>query len=382
MKSKAAVMVAPYTMEVREIEIPKLEKGCALIKIELSGICGTDKHAYKGESKQYAGTPHEIDAPYPFICGHETVGVIEDIDLEGAANLEFYGTKLKRGDRVVVIPDLYCNKCYYCKQMPFSPWCETLENHGNRSVNRWPYLTGGWSEYLYTLPNTDLFKLPEGASPELGSLMEIFVVAYALDKVKEFYNFAGEGFAFGDCVVVIGVGALGLAHVIKARLLGADKIIAIDKSDFRLKMAKDFGADILLNIRDTTLEERVETVLSLTNRHGADVVVGAAGVPDTLPEGIKLLRKVGTYLEVGSFVDTGEISIKPHEILSKNLRIVGVSDHPTFGYDATCRLLERYKDMYPVDKMITQKFGLADVDKALRRAMDDDVMKVSIAPWM
>jgi len=373
-------MVEPYKVEVREFEIPKLQSDCALIKIELSGICGTDKHAYKGESKQYAGTPHEIDAPYPYIPGHETVGTIADIGPD--AQLEFYQQKLKVGDRVVVIPDLYCNKCYYCKQMPFSPWCEHLENHGNRAVDRWPYLTGGWSEYLYTMPNTDLFLMPENILPEVGALMEIFVVAYAMDKVKEFYNFAGEGFAFGDCVVVIGVGALGLAHVIKSRMLGADKIIAIDKSDFRLKMAQNFGADVVINVNNTTLDERVEIVLSHTNRRGADVVVGASGVPSSMPEAIAMLRKVGTYVEVGSFVDTGETIIKPHQILSKNLRIVGVSDHPTFGYDAMLRMLERYKSDFPVEKMITHKYPLEEVDAAINKAMEDDVMKVAIAPWM
>ena len=84
MKSKAAVMVSPYKMETMEIEVPKLEKDCALIRIELSGICGTDKHSFKGENKQYGGTAGEFFSQYPFIGGHETVGIIEEIGPEGA----------------------------------------------------------------------------------------------------------------------------------------------------------------------------------------------------------------------------------------------------------------------------------------------------------
>ncbi len=371
MKSKAAVMVSPYKMETMEIEVPKLEKDCALIRIELSGICGTDKHSFKGENKQYGGTAGEFFSQYPFIGGHETVGIIEEIGPEGAKNLEFYGKTLKPGDRVVVIPDLYCNNCYYCRQMPFYPWCDHIQGHGNISLKEWPYLNGGWSQYLYTRPNTDLFLMPEDASPEVGSLIEIFVVAYALDKVKEFYNFAGEGLGFGDNLAVYGVGALGLAHVIKARLLGVDKIIAIDRSQFRLDLAKRFGADITLNVNNTTAEERLETIRSATEGHGVDVVVGATGDPSTFNESLDLLRKVGTYIEVGQFGDLGEVKI----------RVVGVSDHPTFGYDATCRMLERFKNLYPIQEMITKRFGLEHAQQALERALADDVMKITFDPW-
>ena len=381
MKSKAAVMIEPWKMETMELDIPKLEPGCALIRIELSGICGTDKHSFKGENKQYWGTAGEFKAQYPFIGGHETVGIIEDITPEGAKNLEYFGKTLKKGDRVVVIPDLYCGDCYYCRQMPFYPWCDHIEGHGNISLKQWPYLNGGWSQYLVTKPNTDLFLMPDDASPEVGSLLEIFVVAMTLDKVKEFYNFAGEGLGFGDNIAVYGVGALGLAHVIHARQLGVDKIIAIDKSQFRLDMAKRFGADIILNVNDTTQQERLEIVRTATDGKGVDISVGAAGDPTTFNEGVTLLRKVGTYIEVGQFVDLGDVKFNPHLLLSRNLRLVGVSDHPTFGYDPMYRMLERYKDVFPIQEMITDKFSLDNAQAALERALADDVMKVTFDPW-
>lgn len=382
MKSKAAVMVAPYKMETREIEIPKVREDCALIRVELSGICGTDKHSFKGENKQYGGTKGEFISQYPFIGGHETVGIIEEIGPVGAKNLEFYDKPLKVGDRVVVIPDLYCGHCYYCRQMPFYPWCDHIEGHGNLSLNTWPYLNGGWSQYLYTHPNTDLFLLPEDVAPEIGSLLEIFVVAYSLDKVAEFYNFAGEGIGFGDNLLVYGVGALGLAHVVKARMMGVDKIIAIDKSQYRLDMAKRFGADITINVNNTTVEERIELIHSVTEGRGCDVAVGATGNPATFNESLDMLRKVGTYIEVGQFVDMGDIPMNPHKLLSRNLRLIGVSDHPTFGYDAMLRMLERFKQVYPVQEFITERYDLDHAQQALERALDDDVLKVSFDPWM
>ena len=76
---RAAVLVAPGHYELQEFPRPRLEDGAALLRMEMSGICGTDKHTYQGETKQYAGTPAETDTPFPIIQGHENVGVIDEI---------------------------------------------------------------------------------------------------------------------------------------------------------------------------------------------------------------------------------------------------------------------------------------------------------------
>ena len=74
--SRAAVMEAPGRIGVQEFSVPDPEPGAVVMRMSLSGICGTDKHTFRGESKQYAGTPHERDIEYPLICGHENVGVV------------------------------------------------------------------------------------------------------------------------------------------------------------------------------------------------------------------------------------------------------------------------------------------------------------------
>src|SRR3981081_715623 len=76
---RAAVMKAPGRLEVERFPLPEPAPGAVLMKVTYSGICGTDKHTYRGESKQYAGTDHERDLIYPLICGHENVGVIAEI---------------------------------------------------------------------------------------------------------------------------------------------------------------------------------------------------------------------------------------------------------------------------------------------------------------
>ena len=88
---KAAVMIGPGKIETQEFPYPKLNKeGSIVLKMEMSGICGTDKHTYDGRSKQYAGTPAETDTPFPIVPGHENVGVIEEIYQKDKVSLHEY----------------------------------------------------------------------------------------------------------------------------------------------------------------------------------------------------------------------------------------------------------------------------------------------------
>ena len=106
-KIRAAVLVEPGRLEIQEFPRPELQEGALLVKPLMSGICGTDKHGYKGEAVQYAGTPREVNGPYPAIPGHENVAlVVEARPPRGqSAVLDFYGRPLAEGDRVVIRVD-------------------------------------------------------------------------------------------------------------------------------------------------------------------------------------------------------------------------------------------------------------------------------------
>ena len=179
-----------------------------------------------------------------------------------------------------------------------------------------------------------------------------------LDKLKEFSSYAIEGFTSGDTVVVIGSGPLGLLHVAKADMMGAGQIIATDLAEDRLTWARRCGAEHVLNASTTTAQERIERVRELTNGRGADVVLHMANTPKSFVEGIEMLKRGGMMLEMGNFADTGEISLNVHRhICSKNIRLIGLTNHPSTGYGPALRLLERYSDRYPFAEMVTQ-FGL------------------------
>ncbi|MGI6152546.1 MAG: zinc-dependent alcohol dehydrogenase [Christensenellaceae bacterium] len=379
---KAAVSYGPGDIRLEEFPMPKPERGAAVIKVDMCGVCGTDKHTYKGETIQNKGTENEISIPFPIIQGHEIVGTIVDIDEQGSKTLDYNGNVLRPGDRVTICPDVVCGKCHYCKYVPTYPWCEHMQfTYGNtRSIHEGASLYGGFAEYLYVDPGARLYKVPEGLSDSLAVLTEPMCVTYALDKTREFYTFAGEGMGFGDTIVIQGMGPIGLMHLIKARMLGAGKIIATDVSDYKLETAKAFGADVVLNSAKTTPEERIDIVLQNTRGLGADVVIECVGKPIVINEGLHMLRKAGTYLEVGMFVDMGPADMNMHVVCAKSLRIVGMYNHSHQHYMHSMDMLLRYQDKFPWEKFVTHQFPLEKTEEAIQKSMQDDCMKVVIAP--
>ena len=379
---KAAVVDGPGKISIRQIEYPEIipGDGGGIMKCIASGICGTDKHTFRGETKQNGGTATEFHAAYPLIQGHEAVGIIEELDPK-SKRLDYYGNELHVGDRITFCPDIVCGECYYCRRASWYPWCEdpSRECYGNSmSCEDKKKLNGAMAEYMYLYPKAYLYKVPDGLSNDLACLTEVMCVTYSLDKAKEFFSFDGEGFEFGGSVVVLGTGPLGLAHIAKARMLGAGKIIAVDISDYKLDLAKAFGADIVINSRNTTAEERIAIVKDATDGFGANVVCECAGVNAVVEEGFEMAAKMGVYIEVGHFVDVGENNINMHKVCAKNLRIIGMNNHANFGYRQTMEMLLRHQNDFPWEKFFSHHFKLDDYETAIRTSMTDESMKVIV----
>ena len=379
---RAAVLVAPGRYEQVDYPRPDLPDGALLMEMEMSGICGTDKHTYLGETKQYVGTPAECDTPFPIIQGHENVGIVSEITPGAAAGLEFYGRPLKVGDRITMCPDVVCGHCYECRHVMGYVWCENSQCYGNSyTADAWPHLMGGWAEQMYIRPDTSVYKVPSGLSPRVAVLAELMACAASLDKLKEFSSMSHEGFNSGDTVVVIGSGPLGLLHIAKADMMGAGQIIATDLSESRLAFAKKMGADITINVSTTSAEERIDEIRRLTRGRGADVVLHMANTPVSFVEGIEMLKRGGMMLEMGNFADTGEVAMNIHRhVCSKNIRLIGLTNHPSTGYGPALTLMERYADRYPLEDMVSHEYALADVDAAMRMSMSPESLKVVMTP--
>ncbi|MGO9124389.1 MAG: zinc-binding dehydrogenase [Terriglobales bacterium] len=378
----AATLVQPGQYEVREYPLPEPGPGCVLVKMELSGICGTDKHTYQGYINQYASIGDGKKIRFPIIQGHENVGTVAAIGGDGRYT-DFEGDPLSIGDRVVVGANVSCGDCYYCRHdFPYY-FCQNMTDYGNNlSAADPPYLFGGWSQYMYIVPGSFLVRVPDDLPSEVAVLTEVMAVTVGLDRAKQMSAFPSEAFLFDDTVVVLGVGPLGMCFLIKARMLGAGNIIAVDLSDYRLQFAKRLGADHVLNVAKTSLADRLDFVRSLTHGRGADMVIETAGVPQAVPEGLEMLRLGGLLVEAGNFSDLGEVPISPfRHLCSKSVRILGVGGEEPASYGPSMRQMARYMRNYPLREFVSHRFPLREVEAAVQKSIAHDSMKVAIAPW-
>jgi L-iditol 2-dehydrogenase len=168
----------------------------------------------------------------------------------------------------------------------------------------------------------------------------------------------------------------------KARMLGAGNIIAVDLSDYRLQFAERLGADHVLNASSTTLADRLDFVRGLTHGRGADLVIETAGVPQAVPEGLDMMRLGGLLVEAGNFSDLGEVPISPHRhICGKSARILGVGGEEPAAYGPSMRQMARYMQDYPLREFVSHRFPLRDVEAAVHKSVAPDSMKVAIVPW-
>jgi L-iditol 2-dehydrogenase len=372
---RAATLVAPFDLRVERYPYPaELEPGAVLLRMVASGICGTDKHTYRGETEQYVGTDHASSTPFPIIQGHENVGVVAEIGPGGA--VAFDGSPLEVGNRVVPAPNHVCGRCRFCTEdFPYY-FCRNLENYGNSlTCATPPHLFGGWSEYLYLLPGTPVFKVPEGLPDDVAVLTELFAVTHSLDLAARMPR--PGGYRSGDTVVVLGVGPVGLVHVAKAALTGAAQVIGVDRFATRLRLAEELGATDTL-IVEPGQDDAPARVRELGE---VDVVVDATGHPASFGPALRMLRDGGTLLEVGAFVDLGTVPVNPADVLGRNLTIVGVAGEDARIYDATLQMLAEHHQQVPFHRAVTHRFPLDQARQAMETALAaDDAMKVVIIP--
>ena len=310
---RAAVMVGKR-FEVREYPVPDAQPGTILLKQELGGICGTDLHNW--EFQRLSG---EI------VLGHENVGIIDQLG-EGVET-DFVGKPLKVGDRVIFAPST------------------NNGSYGFLQAEEQPYLRGGFADYIY-LWNPDSVVLKTNLSPEVAVLTEPFTIGV--------HGVMRSGIQFGDTVVVQGAGAIGLVTLICAKVSGAGRLILVGGPPGRLELARRMGADLTIDLDEVSNpEERTRIVLENTPRgEGADVVFECAGFLPALPEGLGYLRRSGTFVEMGHFVDVGFLDFNPNLLLMrKNLRLEAIWGSRPEHFVRGLPILERNE--FPIADMVS-----------------------------
>jgi L-iditol 2-dehydrogenase len=245
-----------------------------------------------------------------------------------------------------------------------------------------PHLFGGWAEMMYILPGTFMFRVPAELTDEEAVLTEQMAVAYgAFGRAVQGPN-PKEGYAPGDTVVIQGIGPLGMCNAFMGMMLGAGRIIAVDKSEYRLKLAKQLGVNDVIDLNECRTEtERVRRVMALTGGLGADLVIECTGDPNIISEGLDMLRLGGTYLVEGAFVEETRTKISAsRQIVAKNARIIGAAGMPYQAYGRVLKMMANFKDSIPFNKAVTHQFRVDAAEAGLKKSIEPDSMKVVITP--
>ena len=362
---KAVVLAAPsQPIEIRDFPKPRdVEAGAALLKVEMAGICGTDVNLWRGRLK----------IPYPVISGHETVGTLEKIG--NGLEKDLLGKPLKEGDRVYFASGIDCGRCYYCQIAKEQTRCLNRKIYGiTMSCKDSPYLFGGHAEYVYLLPKTYIFKVPESLPTEP-------LVAVGCAAPTMIHGLDVVGIKAGEDVVIQGSGPVGLFGLVLAKESGASKVIIIDSEESRLKTAKDLGADYTMNLVDyATPKDRIQKVLELTDGLGADAVLECTGNPQALEDGLLMCKDNGRYLVAGHFTDKGTAQINPHIITRKQLKIFGSWGMAPRHYHKALRILEKVNYKYHLERLITHTFPVEKAQDAFDAVENRKVVKAVFKP--
>jgi threonine dehydrogenase-like Zn-dependent dehydrogenase len=356
-------MVAPLRpIEIREFASPELPPGAALLRTERSEVCGTDVHLWHG---RLAGVP------YPIIPGHVSTGTLDSIRgmLKGID-----GSTLREGDRVVFF-DVHrtCGRCRACTIHRTPTRCHERRVYGITDSAA-DGLFGGWSEAIYLEPGVAMARLPEtvGFDDYIGAGCGLITAVHILER---------SAVRPGDAVLVQGTGAVGLSAVALAKLGGAATVIAIgapaDRNDLALRM----GADQVLDLDATTVEERLDVVRELTYGDGADVVIEAAGSTRAIEEGLTLVRNGGRYVIAGHYTDLGPSSINAHYINRKHLEIRGCWGSEPAHFLRALALLERHASRVPWRAVGSRTYSLDRLNDALADAEAMRMPKAVVNPW-
>jgi len=356
-----AVIPKPETqVELREVPEPDLEQNSALLKVELSEVCGTDVHLQQG---RLAGVP------YPLVPGHVSVGILQKI--RGVIS-DVEGKRLNEGDRVTFL-DVHrtCNACWYCLVAKATTRCPHRKVYGI-TYGLDDGLCGGWASHLYLKPGT--FCIPISTEPEnfMAGGCALPTSIHAMDRAE---------IKLGDTVLVLGSGPVGINSVVVALMSGALRVLCIGAPDNRLQAAQAAGASAVLNIETHAEQQRMDWVLHFTEGRGADVTIEATGAPEAVGQAMRFTRDGGRVVVVGQYTDHGLTSFNPHlDLNKKHLDVRGCWGSDFSHFYRGAQLICDSRKSAAWSWMRPRKYSLGEANEALADVASGRVLKALVEP--
>jgi len=345
---KAAHLIAPQTIELRDVPSPACPADGLVLEMRACGVCGSDLRRWREGPP--SGTPHLIQ-------GHELAGVV----VEAGPRV----TRFKVGDRLAVAPDIHCGVCWYCRHGLLN-LCPELKLLGIT-----PGLDGGFAERVVLddglLRNGVVHPMPDGVSWHEGALAE------TLSSVLASHEKCGT--SLGETVVVLGAGPVGCLHVVIAKARGAAVIVA-EPNALRRSGAEKFSPDSTL---DPSRQDVVAEVKRLTGGLGADVVICANPVASTQTQAVEMARRGGRIVLFGGLPKADPMVRLNANLIHYGEQVVlgAFSYHPRF-HEQALEVLRR--KVVRAEHFVTHTRPLSRIAEAFAIAASGEALKVMVEP--
>ena len=341
---KAMVYHGNRDLRLETVPDPSPAAGEALLKVDYCGICATD-------IEEYVYGPKFLDEDkMPIITGHEVTATVVEAP-RGA-------DRVSPGTRVALNTVLTCGTCFWCS-MGETQQCEQFTVVG---FDR----DGGLAEYL-TWPADELIPLPDNVSSEAAALIEPSGVAH--------HCVQRAGIRPGETVAVVGAGTVGTLTMQIAKAQGA-RVFAVDVKRMSLDLASNLGAEVAINAAE---EDAEEILKGLTEGRGPDVVIDAAGAPNTPADCLRYVRRGGRVVLVAIYTSTPEFDF--NEIVAQEKTVIGTIAYTRANVQASVDLIASGK--LKTTPLITDQIGLEeviDVGFARMMASTKDVFRILVKP--
>ncbi len=337
---QAVVCYGPEDYRLEEVPVPEVGPGEVLVRIAGVGICASDIKCYTGAPLFWGDEHRQGYCQPPIIPGHEFVGKVVALG-DGAG--QKYGLSL--GDSAISEQIVPCWECRFCKRGQYWMCDGKHDVYGFRQ--RTP---GAMAEYMRFPADAINYKVPDILSASQAVYIEpLSCSIHAVQRAT---------IEFGDTVVVAGCGPLGLGMVAAARLKNPGCLIALDLRPNRLEVAKLAGADLVMNPDEIDV---VAEVKKLTEGYGCDVYIEATGATSGVTQGLRMIRRLGTFVEFSVLRDLVTVD---WTIIgdTKELDIRGSHLGP-YSYPLAMEML--LKNQVPADKIVTHSFPLSQYQEAM-----------------
>lgn len=332
----AAVLTAPDTIDYRQVPVPDLPEGWALLRTEYTGLCGTDFSILHGTHPR---------ARTPLIMGHEITATVEIPATHGP----------RKGTRVTVEPLIHCGTCLPCSQ-GMTHVCRSLKLYGIDTP-------GSLAEFV---------AVPADALVPVSSLVPVREVALAEPLAVAVHAVARSGMTGGERIAVFGAGPIGILTALVARHTGAAEVIVIEPSADRRKIAEDLGFSTAGQGQDP-----VDAILAVTDGNGADIVFDSAAHPSVAAILARSVRVLGTIVLVGVYKKPAEMDLQALTFAENT--VVGVRVYTRADIERAVQLLE--SDALGLGRLPVEVFALEDTAQAFEKAMSaSGILKVLVSP--